>query len=66
VEHFLSRLYAADVELGDLVTPLDAGSVPPGRRVVQIEEVGGDSLVFHYDDGEPETYDAKTAVLVTR
>jgi hypothetical protein len=34
---------------------------------VRIEEVGGDSLVFHYnDDGEPETYGAKTAVLVTR
>ena len=37
------------------------------RRVVRIEEVGGDSVVFHYDDdGEPETFDAKNAVLVTR
>jgi hypothetical protein len=62
----LGRFYAADVEIGDLVM-LDARSDPPGRRVVRIEEVGGDSLVFHYnDDGEPETYGAKTAVLVTR
>jgi hypothetical protein len=62
----LGRFYAADVEIGDLVMP-DARSDPPGRSVVRIEEVGGDSLVFHYnDDGDPETYDAKTAVLVTR
>jgi hypothetical protein len=62
----LRLLYAADVEIGHLVMP-DAGSVPPGRRVVRIEEVGGDTLVFHYDDaGEPETYDAKTTVLVNR
>jgi hypothetical protein len=32
---------------------------------LRIEGTGGDSLVFHYDnDGEPETYDAKTPVLV--
>jgi hypothetical protein len=60
----LARRYAADVEIGDLVMR-DAGSTPPGRRVVRIEEVGGDTLVFHYDDdGEAETYDAKTTVLV--
>jgi hypothetical protein len=63
----LRRVYVADVEIRDLVMPSSGGSVPPGRRVVRIEEVGGDSLVFHYeDDGEAEAYDAKTAVLVTR
>lgn len=63
----LGRLHAADVEIGDLVMPRNAGSAPPGRRVVRIEEVGGDTLVFHYDDnGEPETYEAKTTVLASR
>jgi hypothetical protein len=63
----LRRVDVADVEIRDLVMSSSGGSVPPGRRVVRIEGVGGDSLVFHYeDDGEPDAYDAKTAVLVTR
>ena len=46
--------------------PSKPGSVPPGRRVLRIQEAGGDSLVFHYDDDrEPATYAAKTALVVS-
>jgi hypothetical protein len=61
----LWRVYAADVEIEDLAMPAHSESVPPGRKVVQIELVGPDEL--HYeDDDEPDTYDAKTELLVTR
>jgi hypothetical protein len=60
----LWRVYAADVESEDLV---HSEFAPPERKVVQIELVGPDELRFHYeDDGEPDTYDAKTELMVTR
>jgi hypothetical protein len=63
----LWSVYAADVEIGDVVMPAHGESAWPGRRVVQIELVGPDELRFHYeDDDEPDTYDAKTELPVTR
>jgi hypothetical protein len=63
----LWSVYAADVEIGDVVMPAHGGSARPGRKVVQIELVGPDELRFHYeDDGEPDTYDAKTELPVAR
>jgi hypothetical protein len=62
----LWSVYAADVEIGDFVMP-HGESARPGRKVVQIELVGPDELRFHYeDDDEPDTYDAKTELPVTR
>lgn len=61
------RTYAADVAIGDFVMWRDGEAVPPGRPVVWVAVVGPDQLMFHYDDdGEPDIYDAKTQLLVSR